>query len=161
MTIEEFKEIENYELSEEVNNLMDSSLKLFRRAEYIEAKHLVKEFVKKAKDIEILRLVRTYVSCLNFEWPQEIKRLPLEEYAIIELICQEHGSKTCEFLDFILFENDNHILDIRHLHSGASHLLVILALRNVRKNETIEKMKKHGDNIFYIYSRTQEIFNEL
>ncbi|MEO1030538.1 MAG: hypothetical protein AAFX55_03995 [Bacteroidota bacterium] len=161
MDIIEFENIEDYKLSVETDKLMDNLLMLFRKAEYAEVKQLVKQFVEKATDIEILSLARTYVDCLNYEWPQEIKRLALEEYHIIELICETHGPKTCEFLDFILFENDNHILDIRHLHSGAVHLLVILALRNIRKNETIEKLSSHGDHIFYIYGRTQEMINAL
>ena len=161
MNLNEFKLISSHELSQVTNSRMGHLFELFRKAEFIEVKSLAKDFVRNTDDKDILSLAKNYTECLNFGWPEEIKGLPLEAYPVIELICEEYGSKTCEFLDYILFENDHHLLDIRHLHSGAIHLLVILALRNVRRKETIEKINNHQDSIYYFYDRTYAIFKSL
>mgnify|MGYP000692903159 CR=1 FL=1 len=161
MDIELYNDIYLHELDKSINKIMDDLVLKFRKAKYVEVEKEVDELVKFIDEDDFYRLVLDYVNCLNFEWPQEIKRLALEEYPVIELICQKYGAQTCVFLDFILFECDHEEEDLRHLHSGAIHLLLVMALRGIRRDITIDKIKKESDKIYYIYSRTRRIFDML
>jgi len=160
MNLTYFYEIDNHTLDQQVYKTMDNLVLNFRKANYQEVEREVEELIEYASEDDVYRLVLDYTNCLNFEWPQEIKRLALEEYHVIELICQKYGEEICAFLDFILFESDAEE-DLRHLHSGAIHLLVMLALRDVRKDVTLKKIEKERDKIFYMYRRTQQIFHTL
>ncbi|MEP0266667.1 hypothetical protein [Dokdonia sp.] len=161
MTTEEFNEIYDHSLDEDLRKTINKLVDIQRKARYQEVEKQVEQLVKKLLKIDLQSIILTYTSCMNFEWPQELKRRSFEEYAVIELICEKYGSDSCSILDFILFDNEDSYLDIRHLHSGAIHLLIILALRDIRKNSTLKKIKENSDKVYYIHSRTEELFNSL
>lgn len=161
MNHEYFDTIHRHELSENTSMTLHELVVKFRKANYAEVEKRATEFAASIPEDDFFRLVLDYANCLNFEWPQYIKRLSLEEYHVIELLCQKYGEKTCAFLDFILFEYDYDEQDLRHLHSGAIHLLLILALRDVRKQVTLERIQKDKDKIYYIYTRTNSLYESL
>ena len=53
------------------------------------------------------------------------------------------------------------VIDLRHLHSGAIHLLTILALRGIRKEETLQKIVQNSGRLYHMGNDTQEMLEKM